>query len=109
MPVLTKKTFTHYTWFLDGEKVSLSFVWQVTAKVTRRKSKNTRVENFEVTADSRENAMEAAGRKFKGAFIKEVVSLTPSGIWKHSMYLDRGGVITIPEEILSQIELPSDL
>lgn len=109
MPTLTKKTFTHYTWFLDGEKVSLSFVWQVTAKVTRHKSKNTRVENFEVTADSRENAHTAAGRKFKGAFIKEIVSCTPSGIWKHSMYLDRPGVSTIPDEILKQIELPSDL
>jgi len=109
MPVLTKKTFTHYTWFLDGEKVSLSFVWQITAKVTRRKSRNTRVEHFEVTADSRQNAHEAAGRKFKGAYIKEMVSCIPSSVWKHSMYMERSGVVTIPEDILKQIEIPDDL
>jgi len=109
MPVLTKKSFTHHTFYLDGEKVSLAFVWQITAKVKRKKSGNTRVEHFEVTGDSRENAHEAARRKFKGATVTEFVSCIPSGIWKYSFYLERSTTDYIPQEVLSQIQLPDDL
>lgn len=110
MPVLTKKTFTYSRYWLDGEQVSLSFVWQITAKVTRIKSKITRVEHFEVIADSRHNAHERAEKQFKGAYIKEVISCIPVAIWKHSFYLDRKHPDSaIPSEILSEIQIPDDL
>lgn len=109
---LTKDRFGNY--HIDGRRTHMSFIWHVRAKVYRRRSKRTRVQDFEVTAGSREMADYALRKHFKGATVTEIVSLTPVNFWPNSFWWDVDVTTSdkfpvIGLEILNQLELPADL
>ncbi len=93
---------------INGERVFLSIRWLVDAKVYRRRSKRTRIEHFEVHSENREDAKMLAGRKFKGAVVKEFLSLTPSD-WGHCFWRDRKGFPNLDPDILNRLKMPDDL
>lgn len=105
-PTLTRDKYGSY--HIDGEQVYLSFTWQVKARF-RRKSKTVRVHEFTVSAGDRTMAIYAASRHYKGAFLQEMISLTPSDFWPRSFWIMREGYPGIGQEILSQLSLPADL
>lgn len=93
---------------INDERVFLCFKWLVVAKVFRRKSKRTRIENFEVHSQDREGATDQAGRHFKGASIREIVSLTPCGFGL-CYYKDRPGFPNIEPDVISRLPMPENL
>jgi len=103
---LTKEKYDIY--HINGEPVFISFRWAVSAKYKRRKSGNTRLEHFEVCSEDRQGATDLLSRKFKGASLIEVKSITPTGYgicyWK-----SRPGFPHIDPDTLSRIQMPDDL
>ena len=103
---LTKEKYDIY--HINGEPVFISFKWAVTAKYKRRKSGNTRIEHFEVCSEDREGAESLLYRRFKGASLTQVVSITPNGYgicyWK-----SRPGFPHIDTETLSRLKMPENL
>lgn len=109
-PVLTlekpERAYDYYT--LNGEPVFICFKWMVQAKFYRRKSKRVRVETFEVHAQDRESAKDLAERKFKGASMRELLSLTPCGFgWCY--YKNRPGHPNIEPHIIERLPMPENL
>ena len=106
--VLEKGAGKYDGYTINGERVFLSIRWLVDAKVYRRRSKRTRIEHFEVHSENRDDAKMLAGRKFKGAVVKEFLSLTPSD-WGHCYWRDRKGYPNLDPEILSRLKMPENL
>jgi hypothetical protein len=109
---LTRDKYGNY--HIDGRRTHMSFVWHVRAKVYRRRSKRTRLQDFEVTAQTRNMADYALRKHFKGATVTEVVSLVPVNFWPNSFWWDVDVTQAekfprIEPEILNQLELPTDL
>jgi len=104
-PQLTRDKYGSY--LIDGERVFISFTWQVKAKIKRKKT--VRVQEFEVSAKDRAMAIYALNRRYKGAFVQEVLSLTPANFWHGCFWIDREGHPEIYRETLSKISLPTDL
>jgi len=105
---LTKPERTYDYYHLNGEPVFICFKWMVQAKFYRRKSKRVRVESFEVHAQDRESATDLAGRKFKGASMRELLSLTPCGFgWCY--YKNRPGMPNVEPHIIERLSMPENL
>lgn len=98
-----------YAYQIDGERVFISFIWHIIARVKRRRSGRIRNEHFEVSAGSRSQAHYAAGKHFKGATVLEITSCVPVGFWPHCFYTCRPGYPEIEKSILDTFELPEDL
>lgn len=103
---LTKEKYDIY--HINGEPVFISFRWAVSAKYKRRKSGNSRIEHFEVCSEDRAGANDLLHRKFKGASLVEVKSITPTGYgicyWKN-----RPGFPHIDPDTLSRLQMPENL
>lgn len=103
---LTKEKYDIY--HINGEPVFISFRWAVSAKYKRRKSGNSRIEHFEVCSEDRAGANDLLHRKFKGASLVEVKSITPTGYgicyWKN-----RPGFPHIDPDTLSRLKMPENL
>lgn len=109
-PALTlekpERVYDYYK--LNGEAVFICFKWMVQAKFYRRKSKRVRIETFVVHAQDRESATDVAGSRFKGASMRELLSLTPCGFgWCY--YKDRPGHPNIEPHIVERLPMPTDL
>lgn len=96
------------TFYINEERVFISFEWQVKAKI-RFGSKKVRTVTFSVSAKDRAMAIYAMHRRFKGASILECESLTPCDFWKGCFYTTRAGHPEIPRSILLKISLPTTL
>ena len=106
--VLEKGEKIYNGYSINGERVFICFKWLVDAKVYRRRSKRTRIENFTVQAENRQDAMEIACRKFKGAIVKEFLSVTPVD-WGLCFWRDRKNHPNIDNEILERLQMPENL
>jgi hypothetical protein len=109
---LTRDKFGNY--HIDGRRTYMSFIWHVRAKVYRRRSKRTRLQDFEVTAQTRDLAYEAIRKYFKVATVTEVVSLVPVNFWPISFWWDvdvtkSEKFPSIEPEVLNKLQLPIDL
>ena len=97
-----------HEYILNGERVFLCFLWMAVVKLRRRKSGRVRTETIQVHAENREDAEDAARRKTKGAFVLEILSMTPVGFGL-TYYPDRPGLPNIDNDILERLPLPTDL
>ena len=105
---LTKGNGRYDYYYINDEPVFLSFKWVVDAKFYRRKSKRVRLEHFEVCSEDRDGARRQAEIKFKGASLRELVSLTPCG-WGACYYKNRPGFPSIEHETLNRLQMPDNL
>lgn len=103
-----ERKYGGHEYILNGERVFLCFRWMAVVKLRRNKSGRVRTETIQVHAENRVDAENSARRKTKGAFVLEILSLTPVGFGL-TYYPDRPGLPQVDNEILDRLPLPTDL